>query len=365
MDPLLLYLGLAVLFTLTVSGLCSLLEAMILSTTTAEIEGLKQRSPKAGKRLEHFRTDIEETSSAILGLNTIANTAGASVSGALATTALGEENFALFSAGLVIAILIFSEVIPKNVGVLYRPAIQPLLVHPLHWIRTLMTPMSYLCKASVWLVVRKRPQSQEDPDEEILLLTEKSAKEGDLSESERRMITNALRLDSIPVRSIMTPRTVMTALEAESPVEEVVRKFPNIPFARLPVYRENIDEIVGVVRRRDLLARLAEQQGETRVGELMTDTVFIPETAHAADALQSFLQNHQQLGIVVDEYGSVTGVLTMEDVMESILGQEIFEHDDVAVDMRELARHQSESRRRPGEPTSRPRPAEGIPRLHP
>ncbi|MBC2601920.1 hemolysin family protein [Puniceicoccus vermicola] len=341
----LVYLVLAVGFTVCISALCSVLEAMILSTTTTEIEGLKQRHPLIGARLERFKIEIEETTSAILSLNTIANTAGASVSGALAATALGEENVVFFSAALVMGILIFSEVIPKNIGVLYRPALQPILIYPLHWIRIIMLPVSFLCKIAVRFFVKPQP-SNETPDEEILLLAEKSAKDGDLTESERRMISNALSLDTIPVSEIMTPRTVVTALEKDTPVEEVIRDFKNIPFARIPVYHDNIDEMIGVVRRRDLLAKMADGEGEsTTVGDLMYETVFIPENATASDALQIFLKNHQQLGVVVDEYGSVAGVLTMEDVMESILGQEIFEHDDVAIDMRELARKKSEARK--------------------
>jgi len=345
MDNALLYLVVAVGFTVCVSALCSVLEAMILSTTTTEIEGLKQRHPTIGARLERFKLEIEETTSAILSLNTIANTAGASVSGALAASALGEENVVYFSAALVLGILIFSEVIPKNIGVLYRPALQPILVFPLHWIRLFMLPVSFLCKIAVRFFVKPQP-SNETPDEEILLLAEKSAKDGDLTESERAMISNTLSLDTILVSEIMTPRTVVTALEKETTVDEVIRDFKNIPFARIPVYHDSIDEMVGVVRRRDLLAKMADGEGEkVTVGELMYETVFVPENATAADALQIFLKNHQQLGVVVDEYGSVAGVLTMEDVMESILGQEIFEHDDVAIDMRDLARKKSEARR--------------------
>lgn len=338
-------LFLAVAFTVFVSALCSILEALILSTTPTEIEGLKQRHPKAGLKLERFKLDIEETTSAILSLNTIANTAGASISGALAATGLGEGNVIYFSTALVFGILIFSEVIPKNVGVLYRPTLQPVLVYPLGWVRILMRPVSFLCKIAVRSLVRPRP-ANETPDEEILLLAEKSAKDGDLTESERRLISNALRLDTIPVSKIMTPRTVVTALEKDTSVGEVVRDFKNIPFARIPVYEESIDEITGVVRRRDLLSAAADGKTDSKVGELAFETVFIPENANASDALQIFLKNNLQLGIVVDEYGSVTGVLTMEDVMESILGQEIFEPDDVAIDMRELARKKQEARRK-------------------
>lgn len=328
---------LSVGLTILVSGLCSILEAMVLSTKASEIEELRRRHPWRGEKLLQFTKDIDETSSAILGLNTIANTAGASVSGALAGVALGKDSVVLFSLGLTLAILLVSEVIPKNAGVLYRRSLQPILIFPLHVIRIVMTPLSFLCKSTVRLLFSNPPGAQE-VDEEIILLAEMSAKEGDISESEREMVSNALRLDETQVHSIMTPRTVVTALDADATVGDVIGQFRNIPFARMPVYREEVDDTFGIVRRRDILGAAAEGAEDTRIGDLAVDAIFIPDTASANDALQTFLKKNQQIAVVVDEFGSVAGVLTLEDVMETILGAEIFEHDDMAVDMREFAR---------------------------
>lgn len=323
--------------TIGVSALCSLLEAMILSTTTAEIESLKNRLPTRGKMLERFKTDIDETSSAILSLNTIANTAGAVVSGGLAVKALAEGYEAYFPAFMVVTILVFSEVIPKNAGVIYRSGLQPFLVFPLAAICRLMRPVSFILKIVV-RVVLPEPERAETGDEEIILLAEKSAQEGTLTVNERDMISNALSLDNVRIQEIMTPRTVVTAFERSLTIGALFEESPNILFARLPVYDDNIDNIVGIVRRRDLLAQKAADNDQKRVEDLMYETLFIPENASAADALQLFLKNNQQLAVVVDEYGSVAGVVTMEDIMESIIGQEIFEPDDPAIDMRELAR---------------------------
>ncbi|WP_309398640.1 hemolysin family protein [Cerasicoccus maritimus] len=340
---------LAVIFTLSVSAFCSLLEAMILSTTTVEIESLKNKAPKRGALLEKFKTDIEETSSAILTLNTVANTLGATLSGGFAVKLFVENpKFAVhyFPLLLTAAILIFSEVIPKNVGVLYRPSLQPLMVYPLHIIRITMWPISKACKALVNLIAGKR-NVEESGEEEIILLAEKSAKEGTLTADESLIISNALSLDDVKISEIMTPRTVVSALECSETIGEVFARLPNIPFARLPVYDENIDNIVGVVRRRDLLKAKAEDRDAVTVKQLTQSVIYVPDTANAAHALQQFLKNHQQLAVTVDEFGSVSGVVTMEDVMEHILGQEIFEKDDVAVDMRELARRKqiAEARR--------------------
>ncbi len=331
---------LAVAFTLGISAFCSLLEAMILSTTTAEVESLKQKHPRKGHLLESFKLNIAETSSAILSLNTVANTLGATVCGVLAAnlfTPASPVAKYVVPLGLTVAILILSEVLPKNIAVLYRPTIQPHLVYPLAGVRALMSPVSWLCNKIVQAVTGKR-QSVEGGDEEIILLAEKSAKDGTLTEDESAIISNTLRMDEVKVADIMTPRTVVEALDKNQTIRELFEKLNNIPFARLPVYEESIDHIVGMVRRRDLLKAKAADEDSRLVGDFMQDVMFIPENVSGANALKGFLENHQQLAVVVDEFGSTAGVITMEDVIEHILGQEIFEKDDVAIDMRELAR---------------------------
>jgi len=343
---LLTTLVIAIAATLLLSGLCSILEAMLLSTTTAEIEALKKQYPWRGEKLDLYKAEIDETSSAILSLNTIANTLGATMVGGLAAQLFGEGSRAslvYFPIGMTLGILLFSEVIPKNAGVIYRPKLQPILIFPLYAVRLIMTPVSRACGTFVrWIL--PRPVDSSDPDQEILLLAERRANEGDLTEHEHQMITNALHLDEVLTSQIMTPRTVVTALQKDQTVDEVLVDFRNIPFARLPVYDETIDQVTGVVRRRDILTAKADGDDETRIADLQQDALFIPENASGAAALQTFLHNHQQIAIVVDEYGSVAGVVTMEDIIEYLLGQEIFEHDDVAVDMRELAMRQREKK---------------------
>ncbi|TVR48735.1 MAG: HlyC/CorC family transporter [Puniceicoccaceae bacterium] len=335
----------ALIFTLGVSFYCSLLESFILSTTVAEIEDLKKRLPKRGRRLESLRIGLSETISTILTLNTIANTLGATLVGGLATKLFGQVWLGVVSGGLTLAILIFSEVIPKNLGVAYRVQLQPLLIGPLHFLRLFFRPINWLCGLAVRLIIRRPVDEGPDRDEEILLLAEKGAKEGTLTRSESSIIANALRLDDVRIGEIMTPRTVVSALNRASTVDEVLRDFKNLPFARLPVYEDSIDQIVGLVRRRDLLKAMANDQHTRKVEELMQEVHFIPETVSAAAALQFFLKTHQQLVVVVDEFGSMAGVLTMEDVIEHILGREIFEKDDLAVDMRELARARHQRQR--------------------
>lgn len=330
--------ALAVLFTVGVSFVCSLMEAMILSTTVTEVEALKKRSPRRGQALEKLKTDIAETISAILTLNTVANTLGATIVGGLAAKLFGQVWIGVISGVLTVVILIFSEVIPKNLGVAYRERLQPMFALPLTWICRALQPITYLCNIAVRFLVRRRPESATSSDEEIILLAERSAKEGKLSIAESSMIANALTLDEIRVSEVMTPRNVVTALDATETVGEVFAEYKNIPFARMPVYQDDLDHVVGLVRRRDLLKAKANDQDHEVVANLKQEVHFIPETVSCASALQMCLKTHQQLLVVVDEFGSVAGVITMEDIMEHIIGREIFEKDDVAVDMRELAR---------------------------
>ncbi|MFP4157839.1 MAG: CNNM domain-containing protein [Opitutales bacterium] len=330
---------LAILFTIGVSALCSILEAMILSTTGVEIESLKKRYPERGAKLERFKVDIEETSSAILSLNTIANTLGATIVGGLAVQIWSDNANVLFQVSLIMAmaILFISEIVPKNVGVLYRASLQPYLVFPLSWICTVMTPISKVIGVFVRFLIRRK-ETDAGNEEEIMFLAEKSEKEGHLTSNEREVISNALQLDEILVNAIMTPRTVVYNLAGEETIGELFNKTKNIPFARIPVYKDQPDNVTGVVRRRDILSAAAEDRHSEKVAGLQTEAIFIPDTATADDALQTFLKHNQQLAIAVDEFGSMSGVISMEDVVEHIIGQEIFEVDDPAVDMRELAR---------------------------
>lgn len=323
----------AIIITLAVSALCSLLEAMLLSTTASDVEALKKQNLRKGILLEQFKTDIQETSSAILALNTIANTLGATVVGGFAIKIFGEDALFYFSLGMTFGILLFSEILPKNIGILYKQELVGYFIYPLYTVRFIMRPISIIGQKTVEILIHPIKPTQENHDTEIILLAEKRAQEGVLTEEERNMISNALTLDDITVSKLKTPRQVVTALDGNLTLKEVFQKYPSIPFARLPVYEGNFDNIIGIVRRRDMI----NTQDNLKVKELMQPVIFIPDAATAAIALQNFLKNHQQIAVTVDEFGSTSGVISMEDIFEHILGQQIFEEGDVAINMRDLA----------------------------
>lgn len=187
-------------------------------------------------------------------------------------------------------------------------------------------------------MVPEKKKSEDSDEEEIILLAKKGAQKGTLTDEESKLVANALRLNNLQVHEIMTPRTVVLALDQALTVEKVFRMHPNVPFARIPLYRENIDHICGIVRRRDLHRAMVEEMPDKSLKELSQEAIFVPENASVDKALRLLLAEHCQLSVVVDEFGSVAGVLAMEDIIESIIGQEIFEPDDMAVDMREFAK---------------------------
>lgn len=332
------YFIITVFMTLAVSAFCSLLEAMILSTKQSEVEALKKISKRKGKLLETFLEEIDRTSAAILSLNTIANTFGATLSGVLFATTFNSDFHSkyTFPFSLTIGILLFSEIIPKNMALIYRPSLLPHLIYPLNFIRKIMWPLSTMASKLI-VFFSKGAKKQSTSDDEIKLLAEKGAQDGLISNQEKDLIANALSLDDTLISEIMTPRTVVVALDESASVGEIFSQLSPIPFGRLPVYRDTIDNIVGVVRRRDLLTAKAKDEDSKLVKDYAKECAFVPENGSSLSIMRQLLRKHQQMGIVVDEFGSLTGVVTLEDIFEHLLGSEIFETDDLAVDMRELA----------------------------
>ena len=347
-------LVLAVAFTLGVSFFCSLLEAMFLSTTTAEVEALKRRHPRRGHIFEDSRDHMEETISSILTLNTIANTLGAVIVGGIATQIFGEASLGVVSALMTFAILIFSEVIPKNLGVAYRSFLQKHAALPLYWMRRVLRPLTHLCNLVVRAIIRRKPE-ENGSDREIVLLAEKGAREGTLTGGERDLIHNALSLSTTRVADILTPRNVVVALEDDQSADDVLAAHPSIRFSRMPVHSGTLDEITGLARRRDILHSIATGHGSRKIKDLQQAVSFVPEMATATSALQTLLSANQQMAAVVDEYGGFVGVVSIEDIIEHLIGREIYEKDDLAVDMRALARRRGRQRhRQPDLPASKP-----------
>ncbi|MBN1477646.1 HlyC/CorC family transporter [Candidatus Sumerlaeota bacterium] len=337
--------------TLITSFLCSLFEAALYSIPPSRVEALRSRGHPAGRRLAALRADIDRPIAAILILNTIANSAGAVLAGALVGQHFGSQFLGIFTAALTFAILFLSEIIPKTLGAAYAPAIAPRIAMPLSVLVTVLSPLVWLCRG-VTRILRRGHGPHVASEEDILAMAMHGAKHGELLPEEARWVGNAMRLNDRTARDLMTPRTVVYSLPADLPLAMIEAHSAHWTHSRLPLVRDDQpDQVEGIVFRRDVFDRLASDQTEGTLRDLMGPALFVPETMPANLLLQTFIRARQHLAVVVDEFGGMEGVVTLEDVLEELLGEEIVDEHDVHVDMQEHARREARRRRGRQPPT--------------
>ena len=335
MLELILAVGVAVF----VSMFCSVAEAALYSMSWADIEKLATSGSKSAKLLHKLRSNVDEPITAILTLNTCAHTAGAAIAGWAWANLYGKETLWLFTAVFTVIILIFTEILPKTLGVVYSDRIAPPLARPLRGLVWMFKPVIAVMGLLSSAVSKKDegPDHTEDDIRAIVALTRRS---GSIKPYEEQSIRNVLSLDSKTVEQIMTPRTVVFSLPADTTVSRAWEEQPAWPHSRVPVYDDDPEDIVGVVYRRQVLEALAEDNDDLKLSDIMRPVRFVLETITLDKLLVKFLGSRLHLCVVLDEYGGVSGVVTLEDVLEEILGSEIVDETDQVVDMRELARHQ-------------------------
>ncbi|MBN2376770.1 MAG: HlyC/CorC family transporter [Sedimentisphaerales bacterium] len=351
MGWLLFYLFLA----LGVSFLCSLLEAVMLSVTHGYIESLRRKKKHSGEILNGMKEQINRPLAAILTLNTVANTMGAAGVGAQVLHLYvqwrpGEKGgwvVATSAAVLTFLILVLSEIIPKTLGAVYWKKLAPTLSYVIRFL--VYNPVMYpLVLALEWLsksISGKRNQWKVSR-EEMMAVAEIGQSEGSLLTQETRVIHNLLRLNNVLVRDVLTPRSVLQALDREMTVREAVEKNSPIRFSRMPIFGKDLDDISGVVHRYKLLQAYSEGKGGLKLKELGTELHAVPEAKSVASVLDDFIHRREHIFLVVDEYGGTAGIITLEDAIETLLGVEIMDEFDTVEDMRKLAHQIGESRRR-------------------
>jgi len=289
--------------------------------------------------LHKLRSNVEEPITAILTLNTCAHTAGAAVAGWAWANLYGKETLWLFTVAFTIIILIFTEILPKTLGVVYSDRIAPPLARPLNgliWIfKPVIAVMGLLSRA-----VSKKDEGPDHTEDDIRAIVSLTRRSGVIKPYEEKSIRNILLLDSKTVERIMTPRTVVFSLSSEMTVAEARDSQPDWPHSRIPVYDDDPEDIVGVVYRRQVLEALADDRDDLKLADIMRPVRFVLESITLDKLLVKFLGSRLHLCVVLDEYGGVAGVVTLEDVLEEILGSEIVDETDQVVDMRQLARMQ-------------------------
>ena len=329
------------LVALLVSGFCSLLEAVLYSVPVSHVEVLAQSGKRSGHILRHLRRNVDNPISAILSLNTISHTAGAAVAGAAAATIWGHASLAWFSAVFTLAILLLSEVLPKTIGVVYCKQLAPMLARPLQWLVWILAPMIWLCRSVTVLISRKKVAPAVS-EEELIVMTRLGRQAGAIGADEAEVIQNILILESKTARDVMTPRSVLSTVRDAVTVAEAKTDTSVLAHSRLPVFHETPDDLVGVVLRHDILAEAAQGNEHKQVAELMRPIHFVEDSAPLDRLLRLFLERRQHLFVVVGEFGSAVGVITLEDILEEILGKEIVDELDEVEDLRDLAHKRRE-----------------------
>lgn len=344
MSLLIFYLLLAI----GVSFLCSMLEAILLSVSRSYIAVLERKGSRAGEMLREYKQDIDRPLSAILSLNTIAHTVGAAGVGAQAQIVFGQASVAITSAVLTFLILVLSEIIPKTLGATYWRKLAPAAVYVLRGLMVSMYPLVVLSQAITrWLSSEENIPSFSR--EEFGALADLGVEEGIFEEEESRIFKNLIRFSSLRVKDIMTPRTVVVGFDEEETVEELEEDVEDLTFSRLVLYGKERDEVTGYVLKNDLLLLMARDNRKTPLKEVKRDILIVPEIMALKDLFEELMAKQEHIAVAVDEYGGFAGVVTMEDLVETLLGMEIIDEADTIEDMQKMARRKwSERARRLG-----------------
>jgi len=341
MSLLIFYLLIALFF----SFLCSLLESMLLSVTHSYAIALKKKSPRTGRRLDRLKRDIDRPLAAILSLNTIAHTVGAVGVGAEAAKLFGSASVGIASAILTLVILVFSEIIPKTLGALYCRQLAPVGTFMIHWLTWGLYPLVLLSQKITQLLVGRSKSALVSRDE-FRALADLGVQEGAVLESESRILKNVMRFSSLRARDIMTPRSVLFTLPEEMSIGDILAKRVKLRFSRIPLHPREGEGIGFYVLKNEVLLAAGHKEREKTLLQLGRKLLVVPETVSLPRLFEKFLNRRDVIALTVDEHGSVSGVVTMEDILETIIGIEIVDETDETVDLQRLARQRWEKRAR-------------------
>ena len=327
-----------VLVALAISFLCSVAEAVLLSSSPAYTSRLNREGKRSGQLLSELKENIDRPLAAILTLNTIAHTAGAAGAGAQSTAVFGSAYLGVFSAVLTLLILILSEIVPKTIGAFYWRSLAPVTAYALHYLIKVLYPFIKMSEFITRLITRGRTQPAGFDRDELTVMADLSSEEGHLDEQESRMMKNVLLLRHTPIKEAMTPRTVLFTAPEDSTIAEFFESHRSVPFSRIPVYCEDQDNVTGVVLLNELLIAQARGELDAPLKHFRRNIPALLDNMPLAQALEEFLREQTHIILVVTEYGSVVGIITLEDVLETLLGLEIVDEKDKTRDMQELAR---------------------------
>ncbi|MCT4640360.1 MAG: CNNM domain-containing protein [Bacteroidales bacterium] len=340
MVALILYLFLA-LFT---SFLCSIMESVLLSTPQSFLFVKREEGFNWAKRFINLKENIDKPLSAILSLNTVAHTIGAAGVGAQAIKVFGEASFGIVSAILTVLILVITEIIPKTIGARYWRNLSKVSFYVIKAMIVITYPLVVM-SAFITRIFSKGGNQQSTSREEIAALASIGANEGLFSDKENRVIQNILKLKNVKATDVMTPRVVVAVANENMQLNEFLTNKNYLNYSRIPVFSNDDENITGYVLRQQVFENLAEDRHELSLKDIKRDIMVFSDTTVLYVLWERLLENREHIALIVDEYGGLAGIVTLEDVIETLLGLEIVDENDTVTDMREYARERWESRK--------------------
>jgi len=328
---------------LVISFLCSIAESVLLSVSVPFVKTLEARGSKSAGLLKKFKAEIDTPLSSVLSFNTIANVVGAAGVGAQATKLWGDIYFGLVSAALTVMLLIFSEIIPKSIGARYARSLAIPVALMVNVMIGAMYPVVWLSKRITRLVSGGKPQEKVSR-EELAALTDIGLEEGVFGESESKTIKNLIRSRSIKASKVMTPRTVVVAIPEKTRLSEFFDNPDVRRHSRFPIYDQNHENITGYVLKYDVIDHLSKGGGETLIASLRRPVVLCYENITVPKLFDILLEKKEQIAVLIDEYGGMSGIVTLEDIIETIFGFEIVDERDAQADMQQAAKEKWRAR---------------------
>ncbi len=326
------------LFAIITSFFCSVLESVFLSTPVTFINLLEEQGNKEARHLKKLKASTDRPLSAILTINTIANTAGASLVGSEAGRIFESTGVGIISAVFTVCILLFSEIIPKTIGSTYWRALSIPASRIIRGLIFITWPIVWVIEKLTHLISSKNETTSISREEVVAMVTT-GTEEGVIEKDENRMIQNLLRLDDITAYEIMTPSSVVTMAEASETIRDFYKNEDSMKFSRIPLYEEeNDDFVIGYVLKQEILEKMAEDKFTTKMKDLSRPILSFNEEEPVSNILEKFLGKKEHIAVVIDDFGAARGIVTLEDVIETMLGFEIVDEKDEVVDMQELAK---------------------------
>lgn len=319
------------------------MEAVLLSISPSYVAGLKQTNPVQAKKIQKLKDKVDQPLAAILTLNTIAHTAGAAGVGAQAAFLYGDSAIGIASALMTLLVLVFSEIIPKTLGANYWRALSGIVANILVWMVVVLKPFIWLSD-QITRVLGSKDDEARYIRAEIEAMAELGKESGVLHHDESKVIANLLKFRHLRLDKLLTPRTVLFKVHKDLTVEDYLSQHGNVPFTRVLVFDQNPDDIIGFVHKSDIMLAHHRLGKDYKVGKLVRDLYTVPETLYLPNLFQKMLEKRLHIALVVDEYGDIQGIVTLEDMLETLIGMEIVDEKDHTSDMQQVAIDKWQSR---------------------